>query len=283
VLDLPSSATGWLSRYEVRERLGRGRFGSDVFAGTHRALGHPVAIRTLRREAHPNWDVARARFLQEARVLQLSHPSVIQVRDYGEEDDLVYVVTELIEGTSLRQQLMDEGFLLWPRLSRFAAQLLSAAAAVHRRGGLLCGLTPDIMRLTRDEDGERVMVSSGGVCHVQDVMAMLSDSTLRGAGRPEPELHYLAPELLLGQPPDTVADVFSLGAIIYEMATGRRPFEATTLPMLLGAMLRTAPADPRTVQPDLPARAVEALMTALSPDRERRPASVGDLRSAFQD
>jgi serine/threonine-protein kinase len=274
------SPSGWLGKYELREHLGRGRFGSDVFAGVHRAMGHPVAIRTLRRETHPNWDVARARFLQEAKVLQLSHPSVIQVRDYGEEGDVVYVVTELLEGSSLRQALVDTGYLPWPRLSRMARQLLSAASAIQRRGGLVCGLTPEIIRVTHDDEGERLMVSSGGVCQLQDVMAMLSDSTVRGAGRPEPELYYVAPELLLGQAPDAAADVFTLGAIVYEMATARRPFEATTLPTLLGAMLRTVPADPRAVQPDLPAAGADQIVAALSADPAARPA-LAELQAVF--
>lgn len=276
-----ASSPRWMQKYEIRQRLGSGRFGSEIFSGVHRAMGHPVAIRTLTRRSDANWEVARARFLREAQALQLSHPSVIQVRDYGEEDDVLYVVTELIEGPSLRQVLVEQGSLQWPRLSGLAAQLLSAAAAIHKRGGLVSGLTPEIIRIATDDDGERIMMSSGGVCHVQDVMALLSDTTVRGTGVPEPELFYVAPEVLLGEPTDAQADVFTLGALIYEMATGRRPFEATSLPLLLGAMLKTIPADPRSVQADMPAPVAATLIAALSPDRKIRPASVGDLRAKF--
>ncbi|MGE4055598.1 MAG: serine/threonine-protein kinase [Vicinamibacterales bacterium] len=275
------STARWMQQYEIRERLGSGRFGSEIFAGIHRAMGHPVAIRTLARRSDANWEVARSRFLREAQALQLSHPSVIQVRDYGEEGDVLYVVTELIEGASLRQVLVEQGSLPWSRLSRLAAQLLSAAAAIHKRGGLVSGLTPDIVRIATDDDGERIMVSSGGVCHVQDVMALLSDTTVRGTGVPEPELFYVAPEVLLGESTDAQADVFTIGALIYEMATGRRPFEATSLPLLLGAMLRTTPADPRSVQADVPESAALALLSALSPDRQIRPASVSEFKATI--
>jgi len=269
-----------LSNDELRERIGRGRFGSDVYAAVHRALGHPVAIRTLHRGRHPKWEVGRDRFLREARLLQLAHPSVMQVRDYGEDGDVVYVVTELYEGSSLRDLLMREGFLSWPRLAPLVRQLASAAGVVHKRGGLLCGLTPDMIRMTHDEAGERLMVSSGGVCEVQDLTAMLSDEAVRGAGRPDQELYYIAPELHLGQVPDVKADLFTIGAIVYEMATGRRPYEAATLPMLLGAMLRTHPTDPRHEQPLLPEAAAAMLLRALDGDRARRPASAAEFAEA---
>ena len=79
------SGSGLLATYELGERLGPGRLGSEVFRGVHRALGHPVAIRLLRRGGERNWEGARARFLREAQTLQVAHPSIIQVRDYGEE------------------------------------------------------------------------------------------------------------------------------------------------------------------------------------------------------
>jgi serine/threonine-protein kinase len=273
-------ASDRLEKYELRGLLGKGRFGSEVYGGIHKAMGHPVAIRILRRHAVANWDVARARFLKEAQVLQLSHPSVMQVRDFGEAADLVYIVTEFFEGSSLRETLVREGFLPWSRAGRLVGQLLSAAAAIHRRGGVLCGVTPEIIRLTRDEDGERLVVSAGGVCHIQDVMAMVSEATVRGAGRPERELHYVAPELLLGQPADVRADIFTIGVLVYEMVTGRRPFEAASLPTLMNAMLQTLPVDLRAAQSDLPDAMAAKVLLALSPDPQRRP-SLDELQSAL--
>src|SRR4029079_15374170 len=98
------------------DRLGPGRLGSENFRGTHRALGHPVAIRLLRRSPGRNWDAVRARFLREARTLQMAHPSIMQVRHYGEEGDLVYLVTDLVVGPDLRELMRAEGAMAWPRL-----------------------------------------------------------------------------------------------------------------------------------------------------------------------
>src|SRR5439155_19956458 len=140
--------TGLLGTYDLGRRIGPGRLGSEVFEGTHRALGHPVAIRMLRRGAERNWDAVRARFLREAKTLQLAHPSIIQVRDYGEEGDLVYLVTDYIEGRSLREVLTAEGPMDWERLRPLLTQLRDAARVLHRRNGLLCGFNRDIMRVT---------------------------------------------------------------------------------------------------------------------------------------
>ena len=149
-LRLPAASSALLGTYELGEALGPGRLGSTVHRGVHRALGHPVAIRILR-GATARDDAARERFLHEARAMQVSHPSILHVRDYGEEGNLVYVVTDFIEGPSMRQVLTEGGPLPWPRLARFAGQLLEAAHVLHRRKGLLCGLSPDIIRVASDE------------------------------------------------------------------------------------------------------------------------------------
>jgi serine/threonine protein kinase len=256
---------GLLATYELGDRLGPGRLGSDVFAGTHRALRHPVAIRLLRRSADRSWDGVRARFLHEAGTLQISHPSIIQVRDYGEEGDLVYLVTDFIDGPSLRDVLTRDGAMPWARLKPLLAQLLDAARALHWKGGLLCGLSPEIMRVAPGEDGERLMISTAGIWHATDLLATMGEATLRGTAPAEIEVHYVAPELLTGERADVRSDVFTLGVLAYEMATATRPFDGVSMPALLGAMLRGRPADPRTVQPTLPESAAAAIQQALAP------------------
>ena len=243
-VDASPSGGGLLATYELGPRLGPGRLGSDVHRGTHRALGHPVAIRLLRRSPERNWDGVRARFLREARTLQIAHPSVIQVRDYGEEGDLVYLVTDFIEGPSLREVLTADGALPWGRLEPLLTQLVDAARALHRKGGLLCGLSPDIVRLTADDEGERLMISTAGVWQAQDLLATLGDATLRGTAPADVELHYVAPELLTGQTADVRSDVFTMGVLAYEMATASLPYDGPSMPALLGAMLRGRPDDP---------------------------------------
>jgi serine/threonine protein kinase len=275
------SAGGLLGTYELGERLGPGRLGSEVFRGTHRALGHPVAIRLLRRGPDRDWDAVRARFLREARTLQLSHPSIIQVRDYGEEGDLVYLVTDFIDGPSLRELMTAEGPMAWPRLKPLLTQIADAARALHRKSGLLCGVSPEIIRVATEEDGQRVMISTAGIWQAQDLLATMGDATLRGSALADVELHYVAPELLTGQNADVRSDVFTIGVLAYEMAAGAPPFTGATMPALLGAMLRGRPADPRERQPTLPEAAAAGIVSALSPSPEARPQTARDFGAAI--
>ena len=269
-IQVSPAASGLLATYELGERIGPGRLGSEVFKGVHRAMGHPVAIRLLRRGGDRNWEGARARFLREAQSLQIAHPSIIQVRDYGEEGGLVYLVTDYIEGSSLRELMQASGPLPWNRLQRLATQLFDAAHMLHRRKGLLCGLNPDIIRIATDDEGERVMISSAGVWQAADLLATLHDQTLRGIGLADAELRYVAPELMTGRSADVRSDVFTIGVLLYEMATGALPYDGPSMPALLGTMLRGEPIDARTLQPSLPEPAAAAVRRALRPTPEDR-------------
>ena len=271
---------GLLGTYEIGEVLGPGRLGSTVHRGVHRALGHPVAIRIVRGGTDRD-EAVRSRFLHEAQSLQVAHPSIIQVRDYGQEGDLVYVVTDYIEGPSMRQVLVESGALPWERLTRLVAQLLEAAHVLHRRKGLLCGLSPDIIRLAKDDDGERVMISSAGIWRAQDLLGTLQEQTLRGMGLADAELRYVAPELFTGKTADVRSDIFTLGVLIYEMASGMLPFDGATLPELLGKMLTGTAKNPRELQPSLPEPAAAAIMKALSTQPDQRFASAREFAMAF--
>ena len=272
---------GLMSTYELGERIGRGRLGSVVYRGTHRALGHPVAIRLLRRDTQRNWEGARARFMREAQALQVAHPSIMQVRDYGEEPDFVYLVTDFIEGQSLREVMTAAGPMPWPRLSHLLSQLVEATRMLHRRKGLLCGVSPEIMRVSRDEEGERLLISSAGVWQAQDLLATLQDDTLRGVALADAELRYTAPELMTGRSADVRSDVFTMGVLAYEMATATLPYDGGSMPELLGNMLRGEPAAPRTLQPSIPASASAAILRTLRPAPNDRFATAQEFGLAL--
>lgn len=271
------AAGGLFATYELGERIGPGRLGSVVYKATHRGLGHPVAIRLLRRDTQRNWEGARARFMREAQALQVAHPSIIHVRDYGEEPDYVYLVTEYFEGQSLRQVMTTAGPMPWTRLRPLLSQLVEATRMLHRRKGLLCGVSPDIMRVTSDEEGERLLISSAGIWQAQDLLATLNDQTLRGIALADAELRYTAPEILTGRSADVRSDIFTMGVIAYEMATASLPYDGSSMPELLGNMLRGEPADPSLRQPTLPAASVAALLRALRPAQEQRYPSALDF------
>jgi serine/threonine-protein kinase len=277
---------GISTTYDIGERLGAGRLGSDVFRGTHRALGHPVTIRILRPGSHPNWAAAKERFLREAKALQVAHESVIHVRDYGEEPGLVYVVTDYINGPSVRGLLDETGRLEWSRLQPLLANLLGAARVLHRRKALLTGLSPEIMRvrLPNPEGGdesEQLLISTTGIWSAQDLLATLNEKTLRGVSLEDVELRYVAPELLTGGSVDVRSDIFTLGVLIYEMVTGRRPFDGRSMPELLGRMLSGAVDDPGRSAPELPEGAATAILRALRPAPADRFADVKSFAAAL--
>lgn len=269
-----------LSRYELGPLVGRGRLGSFIYRGTHRALGVAVAIRVLKRENHPHWDAARARFLLEARTLQVPHPSLLQVRDYGEDDLGVFLVTEFIEGQSLSEAL-DAGAMPWSRVAMLVSQMLDAAAALHRRGGFLVGVNPDMIRLTVDQSRERIVVSTAGIRSVQDVLATMREQELRGQDASEHELPYVAPEVMMGREPDARADVFTIGVLAYLMATAQLPFRAPSMPELLGRMLNTPPKSPTIVQPPIPEAGAAAIMRAVAANPDARFQTAGEMAAAL--
>jgi serine/threonine protein kinase len=272
---------GLLGIYELGPVIAHGRFGSEIHAGTHRALGIPVAIRIFRTPTQDDREAVRSRFLKEARALQVPHPNLIQVRDFGEDGDLLYVVTDLLEGCSLAERLARDGPLPLPLLDTFLREIADAASALHKRGGLVSGLHPGIIRVVRDGDGEHVAISTAGVAQIQDVLSTLDEQTLRAQSTDDSELHYVAPELLTGKTATVRSDIYTIGVVGYEMTTAVRPYDATTLPLLLGQMLDGPPPDPRTVRPDLPEVWAATLMRALERSPDDRFARASDLLASW--
>jgi serine/threonine protein kinase len=259
-----------LARYELGDALGRGRLGSMVYLGTHRALGIRVAIRVLRRAEQPNWEPVRARFLIEARTLQVPHPNLLHVRDFGEDERMVYVVTDFIEGPSLRVELQKEGTLAYTRVQALLAQMLDATAALNARGGYIVGVNPEMIRLTKEGRRDRLVMSTAGIASVQDVLATMKEQELRGEEPNEQELPYVAPEVLLGRDLGPSADVFTAAVLGYQMTCEKLPFRARSLPELIGQMLQRRPDPPASINPEVPQRASDALLRALSSDPSAR-------------
>jgi serine/threonine protein kinase len=261
--------------------IGRGRFGSDIHEGLHRALGHPVAIRTFKPSTGLDRDAVRTRFLAEARALQISHPNIVNVRDYGEQGGTLYVVTDLLEGCSLAELLERDGPCAPGRLHAFVGQLTDATGAIHRRGGFVSGLHPGIIRVVEDGGRERVAISSAGIGTVHDLLATLSEAALRGRAIEGTELPYVAPEVLTGRPITLASDVFTMGVLAYEMATGSLPFQAGSLPELIGVMMQREPARLESMRQDLPRGKAATVHRAMAIDPAARFASAEDMLAAW--
>ena len=266
----PIDGSGLFARYEVGDVLGPGRLGSIVRRGMHRALGVPVAIRHLKREGQPHWEALRDRFLLEARTLQVRHKHLLQVRDFGEDGSGVFVVTDLIVGPSLRD-VVASGARPWPIARRLILQMTDAAEALHAHDGLLTGVNPDMVRVTGAAGAEQLVLTTGGIRSLADVLATMREQQLRGQESSELELPYMAPEVLTGRPPDPRADLFAVGALAAFVVTARPPFTAASLPELIGQMLQ--PAAPLVLPAEVPPGAAQAISRCLAAD----PAARGTL------
>jgi serine/threonine-protein kinase len=257
----------FLDRYQLGALIASGRLGSEIYQATDRATNSPVAIRVIRRGQHSDWSAVRARFMREARTTPVKHPSILQVRDYGEEPDAIYVVTDLIQGRSLREVIDRDAPLSWPRGFLLVHDLIGGIRALHSHGVLAFGLTPAIIRVAPEAERERLVISAAGVAEIQEVLAPADGRSARGLELGGIEGHYLAPELLIEEKPDGRTDIYTIGAIGYEVFTGRRPFSATTLPQLVAAAFTAEIVDPRAYAPSLPEEAAHCLLKCLA----RRP------------
>jgi serine/threonine-protein kinase len=184
----------------------------------------------------------------------------------------MYLVTDYVDGPSLRQAMADAGPMPWSRVARLLEQALDAVAALNRKGGFVCGVNPDMVRLRAQEPGrasgdtcaETIVITTAGIRSVQDVLATMREQELRGREASEHELPYVAPEILMGSAPDARADVFTIGVLAYQMLTGTLPFTAPSLPELIGRMLQVTPAAPGTLVPGIPPEANAALSRAIA-------------------
>ncbi len=272
-------------RYEVRGILGEGGMGL-VYEGRHIGLGRKVAIKVLHAEFQDE-DHASQRFMQEAQIAgSLGHPNICDVTDIGvTEDDLPYMVMPLLEGQTLAEAMeaCDEGFPA-ARAVDIVSQVLSALQPAHEAGIVHRDLKPENIFLTRAGDRQDfVKVLDFGISKiVGGSSSSLKQLTSTGmvVGTP----YYMAPEQASGEKDlDPRVDIYAVGALLYELLTGRTPHLADNYNEIIVKIVNQTPPRPREVQPDLPASLEAVVWKALSKDREARYASVSEFRQALQD
>jgi len=246
-------------RYEVGEVIGTGGMG-EIRAGHDSKLDRAVAIKLLRRDLVEQPDL-KARFESEARAAaRIAHPNVVGVFDTGEHEDVPYIVMELLSGRTLADEL-DEGPLEADRVKRIGLEILSALEASHQQGILHRDLKPSNVLLAKDGS---VKVADFGVAKITEGMDITMAGTMIGTPS------YLAPERVNGEPASTASDVYSVGVVLYELLTGRRPFEADTPLGLLRAIQQEEPAPLSEICPGLDPSVAAAVTKAMAKDPAER-------------
>lgn len=234
------SAGSKVGHYEVVSLLGEGGMG-QVYRGRDPRLGRDIAIKILAKEASQDKE-ATARLEREARAIAaLSHPNIVAVHDVGRENGDFYIVTELLEGKTLRDQLRETP-MSWRRAVEVGAEVAEGLAAAHAKSIVHRDLKPENVFLTADG---RVKILDFGLAQTDPVLMQRDEANIpttkwfqTDPGTVIGTLGYMAPEQLRGEAVDPTADIFSLGCILYEMVTARRPFHRDSGAATIAAILK---------------------------------------------
>jgi serine/threonine protein kinase len=276
-----SLATGsHLGPYEILGPLGAGGMG-EVFRARDTRLGRDVALKMLPTAFTADQDRLR-RFEQEARsAAALNHPNILAVYDVGANDGVPYVVSELLEGKTLRQTL-EAGALTTRKAIDYGAQIASGLAAAHEKGIIHRDIKPENVFVTKDG---RVKILDFGLAKLADMPTAdgaHATMTQTDPGMVVGTVGYMSPEQLRAEPVDARSDVFSLGAVLYEMFAGERAFKGKTAVDTMSAILKEDPADfPEAVHASAPA--IERIVRrCLEKNVDERFQSVRDVTFALE-
>jgi eukaryotic-like serine/threonine-protein kinase len=262
----PDSSLGPEGRYRLVRRIGGGGMG-EVWEADDTVLGRRVALKVLVQELA---DDARAtkRFVREARATaRLTHPNVTRVYDFGRDGGLPYLVMELLEGDTLADRLAG-GPLPPAEAARIGAAVADALDAAHGRGIIHRDVKPSNVLLT---PAGQVKVMDFGIAAAADETHSTTGSGLYGTAA------YISPERAAGQPATPAADIYSLGAVLYELLTGRPPFIGDSPVLVVRAHLHERPRPVRELAPLVPPRLADACELALAKDPTHRPSSAAAL------
>jgi eukaryotic-like serine/threonine-protein kinase len=250
-----------------------------VYVAEDTRLDRRLALKILRPDVADSAD-RRARFLREARAAAaLNHPNIVHLYSVDEFEGLLFLTMELVQGLSLRELLRGAPFPL-PRTLAFAAQITEALACAHAAGIVHRDLKPGNVMITADD---RVKILDFGLAKLLTPTLESSPeaATMAGAqsssGMTFGTAGYMSPEQALGKTLDARTDLFALGVVLFEMATGRAPFEGDTLAAVFDQLLNRRPLSPQALNPALPAWLAAVIDKALEKDPERRYRSANEL------
>jgi serine/threonine protein kinase len=280
-----SPSDPWIGRtiaqkYLIHELIDRGGMGL-VYKATDLALDRPVAVKMLDREMTADPTLV-ARFHREARAAsRLNHPNSVTVIDFGQADDgTLFMALEFLPGRNLARVIANEFPVGTARVVKIGSQVLAALTEAHALGIVHCDIKPEnVMLETRRDEKDAVKVLDFGIAKLRDIKG--PRLTVKGlvCGTPG----YSSPEQARGEELDPRSDLYSVGVLLYELLSGKLPFEASSPGALVAKMLVEPPVPLHVRRPDIlvPADLEAVVMKALSPDRESRFTSADEFRQAL--
>ncbi len=253
-------------RYEIISLVGEGGM-AWVYRATDHRLNRDVAIKIMREDAASDESV-RSRFCAESHaVAMLSHPNIVAVYDVSHNDALEYIVMELVDGVTLLQYMEKKGALPWNEAIHFARQIARALSHAHSRGIVHRDIKPHNIMLLRD-----------GTIKVADFgIAALEHEYHDTKGEAVGSIHYIAPEQARGEYPDPRSDLYSLGVVMFEMFTGRKPYLGDTIQEIAVKHMNASPPSMLALNPSLPPELERITLKAMCADRNHRYQTANEL------
>jgi len=255
------------NRYEIIEKVGSGGM-ATVYKARDTILNRYVAVKVLRDEFTTDEEFIK-RFNTEAQsAARLTHPNIVSVFDVGQEYNIYYIVMELIQGKTLKQIISEEGALPWKWTVNIAIQICSALEMAHKNG-----------IVHRDIKPHNIIITEDGIAKVTDfgIAKAVSNSTITAFGTTIGSVHYFSPEHARGGYTDAKSDLYSLGVVMYEMITGKVPFDADTPVSVALKHMQEEPVEPIKLNSRVPLAVNQIILKAMKKDTGLRYASATDM------
>jgi len=275
-MDLEGRLLG--NRYEIIEKIGNGGM-AMVYKAKDQVLNRYVAVKILRDEFTTDMEFIKRFEIEAQSAASITHPNIVSVYDVGNEGNLYYIVMELIRGKTLKEIIIEEqGPLPWKWSINIAIQIASALEVAHKNN-----------IVHRDIKPHNIIITEDGIAKVTDfgIAKAVSNSTITAFGTTIGSVHYFSPEHARGGYTDSKSDLYSLGVVLYEMLTGRVPFDADTPVSVALKHMQEEPIPPKELNPNIPLCVNDIILKAMRKDTNLRYQSatemLNDLRKALKD
>lgn len=247
-------------RYEIIEEIGRGGM-AIVYRAKCLVLNRYVAIKVLRPEYRDDQEFIKRFKIEAQSAGSLSHPNIVSIYDVGNEDDIEYIVMEYVEGITLKQYLSTKGTLPWKEAVDYASQICAGLEHAHKKG-----------IVHKDVKPENVIITKEGILKITDfgIAKALNQGTITTGGLTMGSVHYFSPEQARGGFTDAKTDLYSLGILLYEMVSGKLPFEGENAVSIAMQHIEKEPIHPSVFNPSLPRSLEAVVLKAMKKEQSER-------------